>query len=183
MRRLPAGHPFQHRGRDPGTGTGQPFFSADPNGRNLTLHHDGPDPVGCFYVIRRLFDPAQATSCSAAFILRGAGKGWRIYSLQRGPMSALDGLPLRHGTRRPQSRHRIHSGGRRPGRFRARSTMRACWQVDRHCSEPPAVTLCQAASREYSLISPSTRVRRITGPLTTAGSAVSARGGRSSRLR
>ena len=56
------------------------------------------DPVGCFNP--KLSDPAQATSSSAAFILRGAGKAWRIYSLQRGPMSALDWQPLRPGTRR-----------------------------------------------------------------------------------
>jgi hypothetical protein len=62
---------------------------------------------------------------------------------------------------------------------RPRHPVRACRQADRHCSGPPG----QAASREYSLISPSTRLRRTTGPLTTAGSAVGARGGRSSRLR
>src|SRR5262245_20930171 len=47
----------------------------------------------------------------------------------------------------------------------------------------PSRALGQAASREYSLISPSTRFRRITGPSATAESRVGARGGRNSRLR
>ena len=77
----------------------------------------------------------------------------------------------------------VVQGGRGPALFRRPTPMRAYRQVYTHCSGPPAVAPGQAARREYSLISPFTRAQRITGPLTTAGSAVGARGGRSSRLR